>query len=554
MVAIHENDLTPLLNAFHEGICCLTAQGEVQCYNETAQTHWNGEQFIKYTLPSLPPITRALAGEEVRQELVHVNEQRVLLINVKPLYDATNAITRIVVISFDASKSVHLERQAEAALQVLIEATVDTTRVEQIEEALRRIAALLPQLESVDHGIAFRLEGTTLLPVAIFGTGEQKYEEWHSELMAARLNTEDALKRPGSAYLHTLQLTQPVMIDFTENSEHYVNPHNLQAAIYAPVMMDGKIVGLLGVERERPRDELGTFFPIWSIQLLMALARLTSMALEKTTLLSAVTQSQNEANAAQKLLYQKEEFLSLAAHELKNPLTAIRGQAQVLRRRINRSLNLDLVPPEEEMSDLLKSLGSIERQTHRIEQMINTLLTASRVDLDRLELNLRPMDLVQLAKRTVEASVSQTNTAQMHFLVEGRPVQLGTDTQVSMPVISVLGDESRIEQMLANLLSNAMRYNPQGGPIIVTIQRQADNFVELSVQDSGIGIPSEALAHLTERFYRAENARRVSGQGLGLGLYLVNELARRHGGRLLIESKGIAGEGSIFRILLVGWQ
>ena len=554
MVAIHENDLAPLLNSFSEGICSLTAQGEVQCCNETAQAHWNGEQFIKYTLPSLPVVARALAGEEVRHELVHVNEQKILLVNVKPLYEGTNTVTRVVVISFDASESVQLERQAEAALQVLVEATLDTTSIEEIEEALRRIAALLPQLESVDHGIAFRLEGTTLIPVAIFGTGKQRYEEWHSELMAAKLNMEDALKRPGSAYLHTLQLAQPVMIDFTDSSEHYVNPHNLQAAIYAPVMMNGKIVGLLGAERERPQDQLGTFFPLWSIQLLTALARLTSLTLEKTTLLSAVTQLQDEADAAQKLVYQKEEFLSLAAHELKNPLTAIRGQAQVLRRRIHRSLHPNMEPTEEEMSDLLKSLGSIERQTHRIEQMINTLLTASRVDLDRLELNLQPLDLVQLARRTVESFILQANNSELRFLVEGSPVQLGTDQQAQAPIISILGDESRIEQMLANLLSNATRYSPQGGPITVTIERKADNFVELAVQDSGIGIPPEALTHLTERFYRAENARRVSGQGLGLGLYLVSELARRHGGRLSIESKGVPGEGSIFRILFVGWQ
>jgi len=554
LVAIHENDLASLLNSFHEGICCLTAQGEVQCSNEIAQAHWNGEQFIKDTLPALPAVGRALAGEEVRHEQVRVNEQKVLLINVKPLYEGTNVVTRVVVISFDASESVHLTRQAEIALQMLIEATISTTNVDQIEEALRRVTALLPQLEAVDHGIAFRLEGTTLIPVAIFGAGEQKYETWHSELMAARLSTEDALKRPGSAYLHTLQLAQPVMIDFSDHSKQYMNSHNLQAAIYAPVMMDGKIVGLLGVERERPRDELGTFFPLWSIQLLTALARLTSMTLEKTALLSAATQSQNEADAVQKLLYQKEEFLSLAAHELKNPLTAIRGQAQVLRRRINRSLHPSMEPAEEEMSDLLKSLGSIERQTHRIEQMINTLLTASRVDLDRLELNLQSLDLVQLTKRTIEVSVPQLNNSQMHFLVEGRPIQLDMDEHVNVPAISILGDENRIEQMVANLLSNAIRYSPQRGPITVAIQRQANNFVELAVQDTGIGIPPEEQAHLTERFYRAENARRVSGQGMGLGLYLVNELARRHGGHLSIESKGIAGEGSTFRITFVGWE
>ncbi len=548
MVEIHENDMASLLNSFHEGICCLTAQGEVQCYNEIAQIHWSGEQFIRNSMPSLPAIAQGLAGEEVRHELVHINEQKALLVNVKPLYEGTNAVTRVIVISFDASEAVQLERQTDAALQLLIEATLDTVQVEQIEEALRRVAALLPQLKSVDHGIAFRLEETTLIPVAIFGTGEQKYEAWHSELIAAKLNTEDALKHPGSPYLHALQLAQPVMIDFADNSKHYVNPHNLQAAIYAPVMIDSKIVGLLGIERERPRDDLGTFFPIWSIQLLTALARLTSMALEKRALLSGVTQWQEEASTAQKLLYQKEEFLSLAAHELKNPLTAIRGQAQVLRRRIHRSLHLHIEPGEEEMHDLLKSLGSIERQTHRIEQMINTLLTASRVDLDRLELDLQPLDIVPLIQRTVESFIPQAVNSELRFLVAGRPILLGTERPVNLPVISIQGDESQIEQMVANLLSNAIRYSPHGGSIIVALQKKEDNFVELSVQDSGIGIQAEALTHLTERFYRAENARHVSGQGLGLGLYLVNELARRHGGHLLIESKGI-GQGSTFRII-----
>ena len=550
MVEIHENDMISLLNSFHEGICCLTAQGEVQCYNGMAQIHWSGEQFIKNTMSSLPPIARGLAGEEVRHELVHINEQKALLVNVKPLYAGTNAVTRIIVISFDVSEAVQLERQAATALQILLEATLDTMQVEQIEEALRCVAALLPQLEAVDHGIAFRLEDTTLIPVAIFGPGEQKYEAWHSELLAAKLNMEDALKHPGSPYLHTLHLAQPVMIDFVNSSEHYVNPHNLQAAIYAPVMMDGTVIGLLGIERERPRGDLGTFFPLWSIQLLTALARLTSMALEKKALLSSVTQWQEEASTTQKLLYQKEEFLSLAAHELKNPLTAIRGQAQVVRRRINRSLHLHVEPGEEEMHDLLKSLGSIERQTHRIEQMINTLLIASRVDLDRLELDLQPLDLVPLIQRTVESFIPQAVNSELRFLVAGRQILPGTDQPVNLPVISIRGDESQIEQMVANLLSNAIRYSPHGGPITVALQKKEDNFVELSVQDSGIGIQAEALTHLTERFYRAENARHVSGQGLGLGLYLVEELARRHGGHLSIESKG-PGMGSTFRIIFV---
>jgi signal transduction histidine kinase len=114
----------------------------------------------------------------------------------------------------------------------------------------------------------------------------------------------------------------------------------------------------------------------------------------------------------------------------------------------------------------------------------------------------------------------------------------------------VQGDENRLEEMLANLLSNAIRYSPQGGPITVSVRHLAGDFAEIAVQDQGIGIPREAQAHLAERFYRAENARRVSGQGLGLGLYLVNALAIHHGGHLSVESEGVPGKGSTFRIAL----
>jgi len=554
LVAIHENDLTLLLNSFHEGICCLNAQGEVQCYNETARVHWGGERFLTNALPSLPVVTRGLAGEEVTHELVDVNGQRTLLVNITPMYAGTNAVTRVVIISHDVSEPVQLERQAETALRVLIEATVDTTGIKQIEEAIRRVAALLPQLEAVDHSIAFRFEETTLIPLAIFGHGDEKYEQWHSELMAAKLSTEDALKYPGSAYLHTLQLARPIMIDFAENTSMYINPHNLQAAIYAPIMVDGKIVGLLGVERERPRDELGIFFPQWSIDLLTALARLTSMTLEKTALLDAVARLQNEMAEAQKLLNQKEEFLSLAAHELKNPLTAIRGQAQIMRRRLNRAIHVATEAVGEETHDLIKGLESIERQTHRIEQLINTLLTTDRVDLDLLELKFQSVNLAQLAKHTLEAQLPFAGNHELRLFVAGQAIQPGTDQQASMPSVMVQGDEGRLEEMLANLLSNAIRYSPHGGQITVTVRYIAGNLVEMAVQDQGIGIPRQAQAHLAERFYRAENARRVSGQGLGLGLYLVNALTVRHGGRLSVESEGVPGKGSTFRIILPAQQ
>ena len=120
-------------------------------------------------------------------------------------------------------------------------------------------------------------------------------------------------------------------------------------------------------------------------------------------------------------------------------------------------------------------------------------------------------------------------------------------------LLSYLSSEQlkqQLEQILTNLVSNAIKYSPQDGPITVSIRQTNDGYVEIDVEDQGIGIPPEAQTHLTERFFRAENAMSVDSKGLGLGLYLVNALVTGHGGTLSIKSEGIAGKGSTFTVRL----
>src|SRR5437879_1160477 len=282
MAEIDQHDVHPLLNALHDGVCCLSAQGELLYSNETAQKHWKLHQQHPNTLLLLPSVARALAGECVHHALVHGDETHTLLLNTLPLHGGTSSITSVMIISQDVSEHVLLQRQAEKSLDVLVEAVIATQNIRDTDEALRRIAALLPQLDSVDNSIAFRIDEQTgrLRPIALFGSSQQSYEEWSAELAAIELSTERALNS-SPAYLQALRLKNPLMVDFTSVPVKS-RPRNLCAAIYAPVLLNGQVLGLLGVERHRPLGDADTYFPQWSVDLLKALARLVSMTIEKT--------------------------------------------------------------------------------------------------------------------------------------------------------------------------------------------------------------------------------------------------------------------------------
>lgn len=547
MVEISQYDISSFLNAFDDGVCCISVQGELLYANELAQKHWYLHQQHARRLLLLPPVMKAMDGKQVHHVLINRDEQHVFLLNALPLHNETEAVSAIVLISQDVSEHVLQQHQAERSLDVLVEAIMETQDIHDTDEALRRIAALLPQLDSVDGSVAFRVEERTghLEPVALFGNSRQSYEEWRAEFSSMELNTEHALQS-SPAYMRALHLKTPISIDFTSRSARN-NTGNLCAAIYAPVLLNGHVLGLLGVERHRPLGNAETYFPQWSVDLLKALARLVSMSIERTSLLHTSTQ-QEEVETVRALLRQKEDFLSLTAHELKNPLTAIRGHAQILQRRIKRVYQATT----ETNHELLSGLKSIEHQTQKIEHMINALMDVSRLDLDRLQLELKEIDLLALVKRTIEEYLPIAQEHELCLFLNGQPVSISEDEQeaVAQKPLKIRGDEERLEQVLVNLISNAIKYSPNSGPVTVSLRNMNDGTIEIAIEDQGIGIPPEEQERLTERFFRAHNAQSVDGKGLGLGLYLVNTLVVRHGGSLTIASEGVPGKGSTFTITL----
>jgi signal transduction histidine kinase len=229
---------------------------------------------------------------------------------------------------------------------------------------------------------------------------------------------------------------------------------------------------------------------------------------------------------AQEGMRAREQFLSIAAHELKTPLTTLLGSIEHLQRRISR---MDQAQERDQ-----HITQRIRDQTIRLTQMVDSLLDIARVDGGRLYLVRAPLDLAALMRRLV--AELQPTSRQHHFTV----------TVLDDPLI-VYGDALRLEQVLHNLLGNALKYSPNGGSISVQVAQQGA-MASIAVTDQGIGIPQAALPYLFERFFRAPNAEKEQIDGIGLGLSVVKEIVSLHGGE--VQVAGEEGHGSTFTIFV----
>ncbi|HEX6509333.1 MAG TPA: ATP-binding protein [Chloroflexota bacterium] len=224
---------------------------------------------------------------------------------------------------------------------------------------------------------------------------------------------------------------------------------------------------------------------------------------------------------------QKDDFLSAAAHDLKTPLTTIKGLAQILRRKAERANT-------PETDGLIDGLSRIDMTTSRMTAMINELLDASRIHMGRaLDLVRTPTDLAGLIRHLVE---EQQHTTELHSILVEAP---------SEPVVGDW-DAARLERAFTNLLSNAITYSPSGGRVQVTIRIEGELAI-LTVQDEGLGIPPSDLPHVFERFHRGSNvAGRIPGTGVGLAG--ARQIVEQHGGTISVESE--EGRGTTFTVRL----
>ena len=227
-----------------------------------------------------------------------------------------------------------------------------------------------------------------------------------------------------------------------------------------------------------------------------------------------------DVTAERELDRERADFLTIAAHEMRTPLTPLSMYLQTIERRLGRGQPID--------SDVL---GKARRQVRRLEKLVQDLLDVSRVDSGRVELR---QDAVCLDELVEEVLGDFRGSASHHQLTFARPAGR----------VEVRGDRERLEQVIVNLVQNAIKYSPHGGRIRVSVGREGPDAV-VSVSDDGIGIPPEEQQRLFQRFFRANNAATSNYGGLGIGLYVSHEIVQRHGGSFEVDSE--PGRGTTFR-------
>jgi signal transduction histidine kinase len=222
---------------------------------------------------------------------------------------------------------------------------------------------------------------------------------------------------------------------------------------------------------------------------------------------------------AQDAVRARDEFLSIASHELKTPLTSLKLQTQLLMRTFqisSKGQTMGLI--EEKFSKMLKVT---DRQLERLSKLIEDLLDVSQINCGRLKLNLEQFDLVDLVKDILERFGPQ---------LKGIPCGLNVPNDY---VIIGHWDRFRLDQVVTNLITNAIKYG-DGKPIDIGLSMDGEK-TQLVVKDQGIGIAKENQTRIFERFERVMNSQHVSG--LGLGLYIVNQILEAHQGKISIQSQ-----------------
>jgi signal transduction histidine kinase len=224
--------------------------------------------------------------------------------------------------------------------------------------------------------------------------------------------------------------------------------------------------------------------------------------------LEAEHEARLDAEAA---LHVRDEFLSIAAHELRNPLACLSLHAQFALRRLSHSEPLDTAWTEH-------ALQSISGQAARLSRLLDRLLDVSRLEADRLAQHVqrRPTDLPMLVEQVVTSFQSCSDR---------HPISLETPASLEAWI-----DPSRLEQVLANLLDNAIEHSPDGEPIVVTLSLPTPGTIALTVSDRGVGIPIEARDRIFERYFQARSDDAT--RGLGLGLYVSQQIVELHGGQI----------------------
>ncbi|MDF5708062.1 MAG: response regulator [Nostoc sp. S4] len=318
-----------------------------------------------------------------------------------------------------------------------------------------------------------------------------------------------------------LQTHEPVVIGNVNHSPREIQGFDLslkmpaRSLMVVPLLADGKCIGSITLcESNKIRQWMSS-----EIDLAKAVAAQAAIAVQQSRLYEKTRQ---QAERLLELDKQKTEFFQNISHEFRTPITLIQGPLE------------SAVGAGEGLSYSQSAIAL--RNSRRLLRLVNQLLDLQRLDAGRMQPSFRPCDLVEFVSQIVESFRPYCEKKGLHL----------TTQLDKCPTVYL--DMEKFDKVVYNLLSNAMKFTPEGGTVSVRLRSENDCCI-LEVQDTGIGIVKEQIAHLFERFRQAEGSANRSYEGSGLGLALVKELIELHGGQVSVES--VYGEGTTFTLSLV---
>jgi PAS domain S-box-containing protein len=305
--------------------------------------------------------------------------------------------------------------------------------------------------------------------------------------------------------------------DVTNPGTYHPTPTKLASLLVLPLRTRRELLGALVIAANDPDRAMTDD----KLPLAEFLAERAALAIENAKLYTEQVDARRKVEDLSRL---KDEFLSIASHELRTPVTSIKGYTQLAKMLIKEG---DLNTSEEYLDIALD-------QIDRMSRLILELLDVSRIETGRLEIRREPIAWPQFVRDVVHRHHTAVSDRRFHVSVpeEGKVVT---------------GDRDRLEQVLGNLLENAVKYSPDGSDVTVTVEDRGDTLIT-SVCDRGIGIPADELSQVFERFHRGRQVSSTNYGGLGLGLYITKQIIERHGGSIWVESK--EGQGTTFSFSL----
>ena len=550
--------LDAIFQAMTEGITVLNPDGEVIVRNNvasyflglpmnaSASLHSFLARFPTYTMRGQPimeedfPLSRALRGENIRRErfVTHRSDgvERVIEVNISHLLNSEQQQMGIVSAFRDVTEQTRAERRVRKALETMLHVAEAVSGVTDIHAILRSVLTHTLETVNCDRGIVQLYDSEHNIFTQLFSIGYASDDETHW------LTDQNLWLNPSDVHaFHAAILEGHATVINADHCPDQQQPHNHIAVLAAPITHSNRLLGLMMLDRtpDHERDPLTEQqrheFSIWDMAVVEGIAQLAGLAIEQTCWQQEATIAHNREEAMREANALKDEFLAITAHEFRSPLTVLMMQAQMAQRSFRKYSNNN----QELQKHIGDSLTSIEEQGRQLTNIVNTFLEVTQLNEGQLTLTTKIVDVADMVQQVVLRHSATTTLHEIDCEI----------TPGAWPYF-VKGDSARLQQILDNILQNAIKYSTLGGPITVSLRQcQASDgktFIEICVADKGIGISKTEQVHLFERFYRAPSVKEGKTRGVGLGLYIVAQLIHLHGGTIHVESDGIPGEGSRF--------